>query len=334
MDRKRRNHYSSTDEAGDSTADDAELVASDSEDASGRARKYVVKRDRSDRFSLCEPLSSRLSRNERICVVAGAFILAAVVLIFIIIAIAVNVSASGSSHGSSSSGSPDYEPWSEIRLPVSVVPDSYNIQLDVDMEDFVVTGAETITATVEAETRYVILHANAMTITEAVVSQGDSSQSLEIGREFPFPDNQFYVIELSSVLSKGKVNISLKFNYTLGDKLVGFYRSSYVDSFGQKHYLAVTQFEPTDARRAFPCFDEPALKANFTIHITHDALFNATSNMPGQPEPDENGKVTTHFETSVKMSTYLVAFVVSEFWCVSGTTGGRGFEVQECEKLL
>lgn len=324
-----RPYTDSTDEAGESTADDAELVMSESENGTGRKRKYTVKRGSGgSRFAICEP--STLSRNERLCIIVGAVILVVVVLVFIIVGIAVNV---GSSSSSSESEEPA-EPWMSIRLPRDVIPESYEIMLEVDMENFAVDGSEMIRASVAAETSYVILHFDAMTISEAnVLADG---QTLEKEREFPYSDNQFYVIKLSSALKVGGVTISLKFNYTLGETLVGFYRSSYVDSSEQTHNLAVTQFEPTDARRAFPCFDEPDMKANFTIHITHGEQFHATSNMPAvdSPEPVGNGMVTTKFKPSVKMSTYLVAFVVSEFSCVKSKTGRNGIEVWELELIV
>ncbi len=322
MERKKL-HYSSTDETGESSAENTELVISESEDGSGRKRKYTVSRD-PDRFALCD--LRKLSRNERLCLIIGAFILAAVVLIFIIVGVAVN---SQTSSKSSSGGHEGNGPWVNIRLPSDITPDSYDIMLDVDLTGFVVTGNETITATVSAETRYVILHSNAMTITEFVVSQ--DGRTLEKKMEFPYPDHQFYVVELQSDLKVGEVAIKTSFNYSLGETLDGFYKSSYVDSAGQTHYLAVTQFEATDARKAFPCFDEPGMKATFAISITHDEKYNATSNMPGTRGPvnELEGTVTTTFQRSVKMSTYLVAFVVSEFWCVNGTSGRNDIEVRE-----
>lgn len=314
---KRKGTYSSPDETGESSADDAELVTSDSSDSGAcKERKYIVARD-DDKFlhCNCKKAWQRLTRNERLCIIIGSAALAGVVLIFIIIGVSINANSS------SSSSSGDNAPWVNVRLPSNLIPEMYDIALDVNLENFAVSGGESIIAVVTAETKYVIFHVNEMTISETTVTQ--NGQTIQKKKEFMYPDHQFYVIQLSTELKVGEVVIKTQFNYTLGDTLVGFYRSSYVDSDGETHYLAVTQFEPTDARKAFPCFDEPAMKANFTINITHDAQYTATSNMPGIPEAgsDGTGRVTTHFDTSVKMSTYLIAFVVSDFECVEGKTG-------------
>ena len=279
---------------------------SDSDFSSGRTRtKYAVSKD-DGKFSF-----RSLTKNERICLLIGIIALVAVVLIFIIVGVV--ISARGSSGGGKN------EPWMEVRLPESITPETYNVSLDVDLKDmFAVYGTVDITASVVSETNYVIIHAKDMTISRAQVIQGE--KEIKKVSEFFYTENEYYVIELSKVLKVGTISIHMNYNYTLCDDLVGFYRSSYKAAAGDDRWLAVTQFSPTNARRAFPCFDEPALKANFTIQITHDASFNATSNMPpgGPPKPAKGVKVTTNFQPSVKMSTYLVAFVVSDFECVEG----------------
>lgn len=81
-----------------------------------------------------------------------------------------------------------------------------------------------------------------------------------------------------------------------------------------------TQFEPCDARRCFPCFDEPSLKANFEVKLTVDEHLDALSNMPVAKEEKEDGKKTLLFAPSPKMSTYLVCMVVGEYDFVEGKT--------------
>ena len=130
-------------------------------------------------------------------------------------------------------------------------------------------------------------------------------------------ERNFYVIRLGEMIKIGKVNVSIDYTGFLNDDLVGFYKSSYITSeSGEKKWMAVTQFESTDARRAFPCFDEPSLKATFQVNLGRLPGMSSISNMPkseeGVPIPGTD-YVWDIYEESLRMSTYLVAFVVSEF---------------------
>ncbi|MCL4131802.1 UNVERIFIED_CONTAM: hypothetical protein GTU68_054331 [Idotea baltica] len=101
--------------------------------------------------------------------------------------------------------------------------------------------------------------------------------------------------------------------------MVGFYRSSYFED-DVEIFLGTTQFEATDARRAFPCFDEPALKATFDITIAREDGMGVISNMPNissTPIEDQPGWYWESFDTTLPMSTYLVAFIVSDFVSIS-----------------
>lgn len=194
------------------------------------------------------------------------------------------------------------------------------IELTVDLDAFSVTGKSKINLNIVEETSLIIIHMKSMTIFSfAVIQNGDD---VAVKSNFTYQENDFYIIRLKNRLSVGTAILEMAYSYTLDDDhLVGFYRSSYRDDSGTRQWIATTHFEPTDARKAFPCFDEPALKANFTISITHSSSLNAHSNMPVArvSEPDR-GMVTTSFATSVKMSTYLVAFIVSDFSCVTNVT--------------
>lgn len=110
--------------------------------------------------------------------------------------------------------------------------------------------------------------------------------------------------------------LKMKFKGKLTDSLSGFYKSTYKDSKNEKRTLLTTQFEPIDARSAFPCFDEPAMKAKFEISIATPANMTVLSNMEvDSVDPMERnpGWTWTNFKQSIKMSTYLVAYVISEF---------------------
>lgn len=136
-------------------------------------------------------------------------------------------------------------------------------------------------------------------------------------------DKQVTAITFKDTLPAGsKATLIQKFSGTLNDNMAGFYRSSYNGEDGSKQYLATTQMEPTDARRAFPCFDEPALKAEFTITLIADHKMTCLSNMDVASEEEVDSKMSgskrkaVTFNKTPLMSTYLLAFIVGELKCI------------------
>ena len=112
----------------------------------------------------------------------------------------------------------------------------------------------------------------------------------------------------------GPAVLEIGFNGILNDQLHGFYRSTFTDPAGVKHTIATTQFENTDARRAFPCWDEPAFKATYQVNLTVPSNLAAYSNSPVSSDTDlGNGQRTVSFTPTMKMSTYLVAFIIGPF---------------------
>lgn len=131
-------------------------------------------------------------------------------------------------------------------------------------------------------------------------------------------EHDFFTMKMKTPLEKGKTyEIFIKFSAELNTGLVGYYRSSYFDQKSQKKtWMAVTQFEAIHARQAFPCFDEPQMKARFEITLGHDKKYTALSNMPiklTEQMKDKPDFVWDNFEESVPMSTYLVAYSVHDF---------------------
>ena len=304
----------------DSEHDGVAVVMTDSESSSnGRSRRYVVSTfdDDDSILSFCNP--KRLSRKERICLLVGVCSLLVIIVVFILVGVL------SSSSGCSSCS--DQEPWKNIRLPANVSPMHYDVRLAVDLSTFEVTGSVDISCRVVSATKYVILHYKDMTLNTHTIMRSNVAVD---HTDATYDENDFFYFELANELSTDEdFIISLEFNYTLRDDLSGFYKSDYTTSDGEKRYLATTQFEPTDARKAFPCFDEPAFKANFTISITHDAQHHAVSNMPPvtvSRSRRDAGTLTTSFHTSVRMSTYLVAFIVSDFQCVMDVIDDDGRE--------
>ena len=111
----------------------------------------------------------------------------------------------------------------------------------------------------------------------------------------------------------GKIKICIEFQGILNDRLLGFYRSKYKDRTGKTKYLATTQFEAADARRAFPCWDEPAVKATFDVSLLVEKKMTAISNMPERKRHNINSKILVEFERTPIMSTYLLYLGVGEF---------------------
>ena len=119
---------------------------------------------------------------------------------------------------------------------------------------------------------------------------------------------------------KGEITIDLKFQGILNDRLLGFYRSQYTQN-GKTKYLATTQFEAADARRAFPCWDEPEAKATFDISIIADNKFTAISNMPIKSKKKIKSKTVYNFSKTPVVSTYLIYLGVGEFEYLTGKVG-------------
>lgn len=114
-------------------------------------------------------------------------------------------------------------------------------------------------------------------------------------------------------LDVGLYEMDITFDGEINDKMKGLYRSKYVNEKGEDGYAAVTQFESTDARRCFPCWDEPALKATFDITLIVPPKLEALSNMPVKKTTNMEELICYEFERTPIMSTYLVAAVVGEY---------------------
>jgi len=196
----------------------------------------------------------------------------------------------------------------QYRLPRDVVPTRYDLRLEPDLAASTFAGEETITVTVRETTDELVLNAAELEITAAAIENQaavshrgaiELVDALERCRlRFPNP------------LSPGTWRLRLSFKGRLNEKLRGFYRSTYQDGTGVTHALAATQFEATDARRAFPCWDEPDFKAVFATTLVLDPALTAVSNTAVLSERFENGKKVLRFADTIRMSTYLVAFVV------------------------
>jgi puromycin-sensitive aminopeptidase len=151
------------------------------------------------------------------------------------------------------------------RLPTNVVPEKYHIVLTPDLEHFVFTGSETIHVRIQESTNVIVLNASEVDLQSAVLvdAQGTNHDgTIELDNE-----HQFARITFASEIESGEYDLHVDFTGEINDKLNGWYRSFYTDPVRGKRPMATTQFETTDARKAFPCFDEPAFKAKFTFEV-------------------------------------------------------------------
>ena len=207
-----------------------------------------------------------------------------------------------------------------VRLPTNIKPSRYEVYLVpfIIPDNFTISGNVNININISEPTTNITLHIYDMTIHEdesRLVLAEDGSEVSITGHGYD-EFRQFYILQLGQELSSTLVNLTIRWTGNLNDELAGFYRSSYTDEEGNKQYIATTQFEATDARRALPCFDEPAMKAVFQVNLGRVPEMSSTSNMPVKEAGvaiGDTGYVWDKYEDSLRMSTYLLAFIVSDF---------------------
>ena len=197
-----------------------------------------------------------------------------------------------------------------IRLPKIAIPHRYEINLDIHLEDFSYTGKEVVFLEIVDETKELQLHSLGIDIENAFI-ENDSGEHIEASINY-LPEEEKVLLIFEDKVTQGDWQLYLDFKATIVDELRGFYRSSFKDSENKDIWIATTQFEPTAARMAFPCWDEPEFKAIFSIALTTDSDLIRISNEKVLDESTENNRTTTKFVDSMRMSTYLVAFVVGK----------------------
>ncbi|KAM7002296.1 aminopeptidase N-like [Tautogolabrus adspersus] len=233
---------------------------------------------------------------------------------------------------------PSNLPWDKYRLPKSLVPDHYNVTLwprltpDKTTGLYIFTGDSSVEFQCVEETDLILIHSNKLNYTKLENDQYATLKSVSGGKVPSIKtswlkiETQYLVVQLDGKLMKDHTyQLSTKFTGELADDLGGFYRSEYIED-GVKKVVATTQMQPTDARKAFPCFDEPAMKAIFHITLIHQnrtvALSNGEEKESGHVNMDGQVVQRTVFEPTEKMSTYLLAFIVSDFGFINQTIDG------------
>ena len=236
-----------------------------------------------------------------------------------------------------------------VTLPTNVRPTSYRLTLQPDLDAVTVLGEETVDIEVVESTSSISLNSAELEVQSCRLVLSD-------GRELSVAQTSFdeaqetVTFQFGEPLPAGPATLEITFTGELNDRLRGFYRSRYTDESGTQRHLATTQFEATDARRAFPCWDEPARKATFNVALVVPSDMTALSNMPVVSEsPHGDGLKRVEFAETPVMSTYLLAFVVGDLksieskasdgtliriWTTSGKQEQGRFALELSERLL
>ncbi len=198
---------------------------------------------------------------------------------------------------------------SRDRLPRTATPSRYELLVDTDLDTSAFLGSVAITVQIHEPVRALILNAADLDVGPGSIETPDgrtlSSTVIDIDA-----DAERVTVSFDAELRPGEHVLHLDFAGKLNERLLGYYRSTYRDG-GTEHVVATTHFEPTDARRAFPCWDEPDLKATFAITLVVDEGLASLANGPeiGRERTDK-GRVRVNFGETMPMSTYLVAYCV------------------------
>jgi puromycin-sensitive aminopeptidase len=195
------------------------------------------------------------------------------------------------------------------RLPRTALPRRYDLRIEPDLGAATFVGREDVAVEITEPVRAIVLNAAELAIDEAWLVAADGTRR-EVVASLDAAGERL-TLALDDELAPGAWTVHLGFRGTLNDKLKGFYRSVFTDADGAERVIGTTQMEPTDARLAFPCWDEPDLKAVFAVTLVVDDGLLAVSNAAEIARTTlDDGRVEIRFADTIPMSTYLVAFVV------------------------
>ncbi|HJQ76355.1 MAG TPA: M1 family metallopeptidase [Acidimicrobiia bacterium] len=196
-----------------------------------------------------------------------------------------------------------------FRLPRHTRPDHYDIRLELDLETFTFTGSVGIDIEVTEATDALVLNAAEVEIKSAALSDGTVITEIAYDDEM-----QRAILSLGSALEPGSHRLEIEHSGIINDQLRGLYRSVYRDAEGNEHPLATSQCQATDARRVFPCWDEPDFKATYqTTMVVADGLEAYSNTAELERVKLDDGRLEFRFDKTMKMSTYLLAFIAGPF---------------------
>ncbi|XP_075533942.1 puromycin-sensitive aminopeptidase isoform X1 [Dermacentor variabilis] len=208
------------------------------------------------------------------------------------------------------------------RLPANVRPVNYKIELKPDLKKLAFDGKIVVTVQIRKPSDVFVLNSLALDIKSAEYISDDGKEH-KVSSIATSKEEERITIKFDTVLAPGTGKLGISYSGEMNGKLKGFYWVKYKGQNGEDKFGGVTHFEPTDARRAFPCWDEPALKASFDLTLVVPKGYTALSNTNVVADVDYPGDPMLHvitFARTPKMSTYLVAFVLGEYDYVEGTS--------------
>lgn len=202
------------------------------------------------------------------------------------------------------------------RLTDNFLPDNYHLSMNLDREGRTFEGTVTMSGVLHADATHIIVHSKDLAISSVLVD-GKAA-------DFAASDNDELFITHPD-LAEGRHIVVTSFSGSITDAMHGLY-PCYFEHEGVKKELLATQFESHHAREVFPCIDEPAAKATFDVTLATEQVITVLGNMPVRAQIVEGNQLYTTFETTPKMSTYLLAWVIGDLHKKSAVTNG-GVEV-------
>lgn len=207
-------------------------------------------------------------------------------------------------------------PWEKnVRLPSTILPLHYELYLFPELQEGMFSGRVDIEVDSQESRDYFLAHVKYLEVIDAKLTR--NGNNIDLIEAMEYEPHEFYVMRTRDIVPAGKYVMHFEFRGNLTRSIVGFYKSDYTNSKGDRIPIATSKFQPTYARRAFPCFDEPSFKSTFTVTLVRPSdRYIALSNMPVDNEMPNNpskGYTEVKFEKSVPMVTYLACFIVCDF---------------------
>jgi aminopeptidase N len=208
------------------------------------------------------------------------------------------------------------------KLPKIVVPKSYDIQLKPNIEKLTFTGSETVVLDVRKPVKTITFNVNTVTIASAKLL-GSDDQIAQMAQVTSDPKEQTATLRFDKEIPSGQHQISVEFAGKINEAPKGLYYARYREQGSRANKIMLgTDMEPSDARRMFPCWDEPSFRAKFRLTATVPANFTAVSNMPVESEKKTSAGKEVRFAETPPMSSYLIVFCAGELDAIYGEANG------------